>query len=590
MKKRLVSLGLSLLMLISVVSLFAGCQKTGNTTSEDTVKPITLTLTMVTGEETTEEGIAAVQAAINDITENDLNIHVVLQLYTEDEYKDAVMAKLEARQADVDAGIKRTSIGQATDVEQIEIVEGQYRTVTSFPDAYENQIDIIMITDREMYVELMELAKDPDGPMVEYLDTASVNDAITEDTASKLKKYISSDLLGYCTDMDYNTAGKAVLDSRYGSSVAFIPRTYYYGEYEYLLVKKDLFDKYPYTITDMTGLSDLREYLVDVAENEEGVIPLYNIYDMNLISVTGTQSVYARSVEKGAIESDQGITPGPITSNGTIRKILATYVDCGKVNGQYALHNVDVDFDANFAAAFIKGDADLPEQYEDDYYVICTGKPIADTSEMFDYSFALSNYSSDPSRCMELIAELYTNEELLNTLLYGVENVTYTKDDDTGIVTRKHTGDGSSIYIMSEYQVGNTFLAWQNSEMTEKELKVSADGWELAKQAYSDTIFSPYCRFTVKMDSVDDYPSNPSTVLLEDYFDRLSVLYDELWTKLREFDSYASTSGNDVPTADEFVNSIDKWLTSQDAVKQMVGTLKRGLTQQYVTWWRALYS
>ena len=97
MKKHIVSFGLALPMLISALSVLTGCQENRNIQEDSVVKPLTLTLTMVTGRETTPEGIAAAQAAINKITENDLNIHVVLQLYTEDEYKSAVMAKLKAR-------------------------------------------------------------------------------------------------------------------------------------------------------------------------------------------------------------------------------------------------------------------------------------------------------------------------------------------------------------------------------------------------------------------------------------------------------------------------------------------------------------
>lgn len=577
MKKHIVSFGLALLMLISALSVLTGCQENRNTQEDSVVKPLTLTLTMVTGRETTPEGIAAAQAAMNKITENDLNIHVVLQLYTEDEYKSAVMAKLKARQADVDAGIKKTSIGQETDKKIIEIVEGQKREVTAFPDPYENQIDIFMIPDREMYLELYSIANATEGVRVDYLDRSDVDAGITsEDVAPKLVKYISGDLLGYCTD------------DIYGGSISFIPRTYYYGEYEYLLVKKELFDKYPYTITDMKSLPDLREYLVDVAENEKGVTPLYNIFDMGLVSVTGKQSVFAKALTTGMKENDQGLTPGAITTSSDIRKILATYVDCGRVNGDYAQHNKEVDFNANFAAAFIKGTADLPAKYEDEYYVIRTGNPVAEKSAMFDYCFALSNYSSDASRCMKLIQELYTNEALLNALLYGEENVTYIKDEESGIVTRKHSGEGNSIYIMDEYQVGNAFLAWQNSEMSEEELEISADGWRLAKRAYSDAIFSPYARFNVVMDSEEDY-TDSSTVLLEDYFDQLAVLYDELWVKLREFEAFDSTQ-NDTATADEFITYLDKWLMAQECMKQMTGTLKRGLTQQYVVWWRSIYS
>lgn len=581
MKKRIISLGTALLMLISLATLFTGCKSSGNSSGVETVKPLTLTLAMVTSSETTKEGIAAVEDAVNQITENNLNVHVSLQFYTEDEYKDAILYKLSERQADVDAGVKKSSLGNDGDVVKIEIVPGQYREVTAYPDPYENQIDVFMIPDRDMYNEILAIAKgdeDEGIPGVAYMDTSAIDSALTSEDASltKISKYISSTLLSYCND------------GVYADPVTFIPRTAYYGEYEYLLVKKDLFDKYPYTITDVTGLADLRDYLVDVAENEEGVIPLYNIYDMNLTSITGSIGVYGSLLDSTLIESSSK-APSAITSIPGIKSILSTYVDCGKVNGQYAIHNADPDFSQNFAAAFIKGYYDLPEQYEDEYYVIRTGVPIAGPSEMLEYGFAISNFSSDASRCYQLIQEIYTNEELLNTLLYGVENVTYTKDDLTGIVTRKHAGDGDTIYVMDEYQVGNTFLAWQNSEMSEKELEVSANGWKRAKQAYADAIFNIYARLDVKMDHAEDYPSDPEKKLLEDYAAELEMLYDELWVRLRQFDSFASTT-KDEATADDYLTSLNEWLTGEEALKSMTSGATDGtFTKQYLDFWNSLY-
>lgn len=577
MKKRIVSLGTALLMLISVASLFTGCKSSGNVAASDTVKPLTLTLAMVTDEQTTDKGIAAVEEAVNQITENNLNIHVSLQFYTKDEYKDAILKKLAARQADMDAGIKKSSLGNDGDVVKVEIIPGQYREVTAYPDPYENQVDVFMIPDRDMYLELRAIAAGGEGVIgAEYVDTSAIDAAFTSEDAAltKITKYISANLLAYCND------------GVHGDPVTFIPRTAYYGEYEYLLVKKDLFDKYPYTITDVKGLPDLREYLVDVAENEDGVIPLYNIYDMNITSLTDNVNVYGTVLDSTMIESTSK-APTAITSNETVRSILATYVDCGRVNGQYAIHNADPDFSQNFAAAFVKGYCDLPEQYEDEYYVIRTGVPVANSSQMLDYGFAISNYSSDSSRCYQLIQELYTNEELLNTLLYGVENVTYTKDESTDIVTRKHEGD--TVYVMNEYQVGNTFLAWQNSEMTEKELEISANGWARAKQASADAIYSIYSRLDVDMGYGENSFTFSNNKLLEDYIDELDMLYDELWVKLRQFESFASTT-KDEPTADEFLVSINTWLTSQEAVSTMTsGSTKGSLTNQYINYWNSLY-
>ncbi|MGM9637589.1 MAG: hypothetical protein ACI3YK_06360 [Eubacteriales bacterium] len=514
----------------------------------ETIKPMTITLSMITDERTTEEGIAAAQDAINLITENSLNIHVVLQLYTEDEYHDAVLNKSLARSQDIDAGKKYSSIGSSEDEQLIEITEGKYRTVTAYPEPYENQIDVFLITGYDMLTEFAERAL-----------VAEVSDSLNSTEASLLTKYISSGLMKF----------GQLYESQYA-----IPGNSYYGTYEYLLVKKSLFDQYPYSISDMTGLSSLREYLVDVAENEEGVIPLYNVGSLGLTSALERDSVVSSYVPDGAVETDT-YRPDNILKNATVQAQIATIIDCGSVNGDYAKDVDEVDFDANFAAAFITGDASTPEQYEDDYYVIETRKPVADANEIFGSMFAVSAYTSDSARCMQLVNMLMTDETLLNTVLYGAENTTYVRDEVTGIISRKYTSDTNAIYIMDENLIGNIFLAWQNDEMSEEVLKVSANNWELAKQASTDATFSPFAHFALVWDEN-----------LEATAKELNELYVDLWTKVAEFNGRVDPTTGEQYTPDAYVSGyLSSWLSGCPEVLHAVDTTDPAtLAGQYLIW------
>ncbi|MGM9680637.1 MAG: hypothetical protein ACI3XR_03935 [Eubacteriales bacterium] len=549
MKKRLMSLGLSVLMLASAASVLTSCGGDETVSTDEVVKPMTVTLNMITDERTTEEGIAAVQEAINQITENDLNIHVVLQLYTEDEYHDVVLNKSLARDSDILAGKQYSSIGSEDDEVVIEIVEGKYRTVTAYPEPYENQIDIFMITSYDMLTEFA------DAGIV-----ADVSDSLNSTDASLLNKYVSSNLMTY----------GQIMGSQYA-----IPGNSYYGGYEYLLVKKSLFDKYPYSISDVTGLSSLRDYLVDVAENEEGVIPLYNVGSLGLTSALERDSVVSSYVPDGAVETDT-YRPDNIMKNASVQAQLATIIACGSVNGDYAKDVDVVDFDANFAAAFVTGDADTPEIYGEDYYVVQTRKPVADASEIFSSMFAVSEYSSDVARCMQVVNLLMTNEELLNTVLYGVENVTYIRDEDTGIVSRKYTSDTNSIYIMDENLIGNIFLAWQNDEMSDEVLSVSADNWKLAKQASTDATFSPFAHFPLVWDEA-----------LNETAKGLNELYVELWTKVEEYNGRVDPTTGEQYTPDTYVSGyLNSWISGMADVLNAVDTTKETtLAGQYLKWY-----
>lgn len=548
MKKRLMSLGLCMLMLVSTTSILSSCKDDSTRETEEPVKPMTVTLNMITDERTTENGIDAVQKAINQITENDLNVHVVLQLYTKDEYHDAILNKSQARLDDISAGKKYSSIGSIDDQKVIEIADGKYRTVTAYPEPYANQLDIFVVTGYDMLTEFVDAGIVTD-----------VTDAMSSTEATLIAKYVSSKLLGYGN----------VNDAQYA-----VPGNSYYGAYEYLLVKKSLFDKYPYSIKDMTGLASLREYLVDVAENEEGVIPLYNVGSLGLTSVLERDSIVSSFVPDGAVETDT-YRPDNILKNASVQAQLATIIACGSVNGDYAKDVDVVDFDANFAAAYITGDAGTPELYKDDYYVIQTRKPVADADEIFSSMFAVSPYTSDVNRCMQLINLLMTNETLLNMLLYGVENTTYVRDEDTGIISRKYSNDTDSIYIMDENLIGNLFLAWQNDEMSEEMLRVSADNWKLAKQASTDATFSPFARFPLVWNDK-----------LEQTAKGLNELYVDLWTKVGEFNGRVDPTTGEQYTPDTYVTGyLSTWVGSSPDVLNAVNTAdKETLAGQYLAW------
>lgn len=576
MKKRLVSLGLCALMLSSAVTLLASCGDDVQET-EEVIPPITLTLNMITDGRTTGEGIAAVQEAINLITENDLNTHVVLQLYTKDAYLDAIKEKLLKREEDYLAGNVYSSIGSEEDKILKEIVPGQYRTITDYPKVYDNQLDVFVIAGYDMFTEL-ELY------MTAIYDTSGE----LNDTAALTKKYVSDQLLTYGV---YNEEQKA------------IPGNAYYGNYEYLLINREIFDDTPFAIGDVDGLASIGDFLAYVGASEKyhDVTPLYNVGSLGLLGIDGVDgSVVSSYIPDGTQEADTSLYPVNILRNANVRAQVNAIIAAGASGGKYANGQRSIDPallsdpDAKFAAAFIEGTADLPENKEiaENYYVIKTRNPVADQDELFSSMFAVCSYSSDPARCMDLVNMLMTNETLLNTLLYGVENVTYTRDELTHVVDRKYsadpTSDSNAVYIMDENLIGNTFLAWQNSDMSEEMLKVSANGWELAKQASTDATFSPFARFVPEW-----------SAKLTDHSLILKDRYDELWAKLPEFSYRVNNATGELYTIDEYCDYLASWLALQSEVNFMANASynpKEGEDQslpfatQYLAWWQERYA
>ena len=542
MKKRFISLFLCIAMMVSACAFLTSCGSDGNVAEDSAIKPMTITLAMITNEETTPEGIKVVQDAINKITEDTLNTHVVLQFYTEDDYKVEVQKKLYARMAEKEAGVVRSSMGKETDV-----VLNQYgREIVVYPEPYDNQIDIFMVAD---YNELWEYYS---KEMV-----ADLNEAFVAGTGNSIlmNKYVSPELMNF---------GK-INDVQYA-----IPSNSLYGEYEYLLINKELFDGLNYDIDEVTDLNSIGQYLIDVANHHPDAIPLYNINEMGLESVTGKASVVASYIPEGSVlNADTAFSPTNILMIEEIRKTLTTINSFASINGDYPIYTEEVDFSQKFGAAYLKGNNDIPEKYEEDYYVLRHKGPVAETSEVYSSMFAVSNYSTDPMRCMEVITLINTNEEFRNLLLYGVENETYTVDEITGIIHRIKTPiEGTNVvYSMDMYKTGNLFLVWPNSDMTETEMMYAANDWELAKSCAREAHYSPNIGFALKHEVVGQYdPQSYNGLTVDEASVQLELLYDELWVKLREYGCAVDTTTGEDAEFEAFLTTIERWLASNQYV------------------------
>ena len=114
MNKRLVCLTLSILMLLTCV--FASCTG-GKTTTDETESTVdnsakTITMWVVTEDETTDEAKEAVNEAFAKITKAKFKTNVVIQFCTEDEYYDKLEGAIKAAQDPVSL---ETPIGEEED-------------------------------------------------------------------------------------------------------------------------------------------------------------------------------------------------------------------------------------------------------------------------------------------------------------------------------------------------------------------------------------------------------------------------------------------------------------------------------------------
>ncbi len=470
MKKRLLCFAVALACLLMPV--LTSCSKKKEAVNTGT-KPITITLYGIKGEGTTDEAIKAVQDELNIYSEGNLTTRVLLKLFTEDEY----YAKLDAALAEAQKYKDEQSNKKpaADDEEEGKDKEDDKdkdkdKDKDAFPEEQGTQVDIFMVRGSANFQKY-------------YNEGYAVSLALT-DKSALMSKYISDRFLALTNT---ESAGILGIKPAYG-----IPNNTVYGDYTYLLVNKEVAGKYGYVEKNLDTLPELNNFLADAAKDFGSYVTLYNAPAIDLDNFDGTMF---GTIINDTCTAYKKKTPASLLENKTYVE-YAKYLNLFESKGYitegdaYALPE-----DKKVAAAFIKGNASIPEQYGEDYYVLPYAKPVM---EDMGTVFCVSKFAVYPARALEIINLLQTNIDYRNTFQYGVENVHYSVDDYTGIIDII-----SDDYNMNPADTGNLFLLKENSSMDEATKALCRDNWALGKLQLRETIVAPYTLFNPNMTGLD---------------------------------------------------------------------------------------
>lgn len=482
MKKKLISL---VLLAGLILSSFTACGA-----SDEDVTPVdesslttTITLTAITGKSTTPDAIGKVQDALNKLTKSEYKTQVILQLQTEDEYVkfvDSQVEKIEAeiaaeeeaeakakeekkkkKEAEKAANANKKNRGKWTTTTKAETEDTTAltqemtldefgRPVAKYPELEGTSLDILFITGQDMLKDFVEK---------EYLQ--SLDDELNNN-AKLLKKYIYPTFL---------TAGKVD-----GSTYAVVNNRLL-GEYTYLLIDKELADKYALFPDEVENLMDCEAFLDNVKANEPGVVPLNKYVDLNYVQyVTGERTAIGNVIK-----------PSFTTANKVVPKNLFSVTD-------WVDHNTLMDklqdggyigSGDRYAIEIVNGYITTPEEmnWEEKYYVVEYEKPISSDETVFGGMFAVSAYASDVTRCMEIITMLNTDGALRDIYAYGVEGENWELNEDGSVHMLNNE------WSMDFYHSGNTFVGHAPESLP-------ANYAEIGKLQNIETLTGPYMSWT----------------------------------------------------------------------------------------------
>lgn len=538
MLKKILCLVLAVTMVVGVLALTSCGQVKQNQLDERL--PMTISVLGITTEETTDEAVEAVEKAINDILGMTYNTHIDLSLVTADEYMDLINERVEiaVHNNKLDSAVLNYNNAALNKANSAIVTKnfGKWQTVVS-------GVEATTITTREQYTELRTELNEHNILEVVYPDAASPIDVVMvigkdmyktlseNGVLQSIKSNINTDAYTKFSQYIYPTYIE-LLQAITGDIMA-VPNNNLLAEYTYVVVNKNLADKYELNIDTVDNYDDFADFLSEVKANES-VVPMANVPD-----ALGVFELFTNEEISIGTYCDPLI--GYSEEDGSSYYIdnifdIPEYIAHQKLMGEYkeAGYFESKSGSEDFAVKVVKGDASVPVVYGSDYYVKVVQNPFVNEDAIFNGMFGVSAYTSNVTRSLEFILELSTNPEIRNIFQYGIEGVNYSVNED-GTITRLN-----DTYIMDNATTGNVYMGYPEEGML-------PDQWNYVKQTNLDSLLNPYLTYTkneqggydllyyiddAKIESVLD--EAVKVACLRDAFTDLGLSYDEYIANVRE--------------------------------------------------------
>lgn len=450
MKKKIICLVLCLIMIIA--SLASCAEKSRdelmNQIGEETSKgAVTLNMYILAEDKVSAEQELLVENAVNEIVDS-YKIKLDLKYFTEDKYYKTLeknLAKMKTYYGNKEHLSKETEVPVYTDDNGL--------PTTYYPPNEDFQVDLFYFGGYERYQKYSS-----EGYLANFTSELT-------NSASLLKGGISSIL--------YENV--KTLNGKYD----MMPVNAEVGEYTYMLLNKKLSgtqfkaEELVSPVNDKCAelLKMVKEYYPDYVPlySSEGVLSLDDVKFFGIDEngfASDDFSILAGTYDDSWNYGEVNAYPAFNTVNETVNNGSGTVVEQIKTlknyefNGYYA---TEADADKPFAVGYVKGGLDVVEKYGDEYEIVVVDTPTLTTEAFYENAIAISSQTKSLPASSRILAELYTNKELINILANGIEgeNYIWTKsdkldsEDNQYKVIQKQAKDERYIYNIDPYKMAN---------------------------------------------------------------------------------------------------------------------------------------
>ena len=480
MKKKITCLFLALMMILPLIGMSACSPDSGEISESDKERSsMTVDLWLPCYDGTTEDSIALVQQALNEICENKYSTHLVLHFVPSNEYETAVLNRFdeieeEKVRQELESIAKRNQTDDGGKSEEKKSADTEAAIVTEtdeyglpvvvYPEVRADQMDLFLIRGEENYISYIEM---------EQLST--LDEVLIEGDPKLMKTFI------YPTFFTY---------AKYDDSLYAIPNNRALGEYTYLLINKACVETVKANgvnvdLENINDVSDILSFAEAVGRYCSGYTPVRGAFDYS------------------------GIRFWDATNSGNFSLIASNITGDATPTNVFALDSFTTTFYANkylsekglvgdgsaafgkFAIATVKGKADMMADYGEDYYFIPLSAPDVTSEEVCQYMIGINPNTRDMTRASEILTLINTNQTFRTILQYGVEGIhwKYTDDSKTTITRLDNS------YNMKLEETGNTYITFPD-------YGVSKDFWSYSKTQNLDSAVSQLYRFPDSVASV----------------------------------------------------------------------------------------
>lgn len=483
MLKRVLSIVLAIVFVAGVLC-FTGCGEETPETEERL--PVTLSVLGITDGSTTPEAVKAVEDEINRIMGMMYSTHIDLTLVTVDEYEELVAERVAlAKYNDkLDKAVQDYNSKAVSNANSAAIKKtiGKWKFVVS-------NVEATTVTTREKYTSIITELNEKGILEVVYPEAASPIDVVMiigenmyrafdeAGVTKSIKSELNTEAYTKFSQFIYPTYLE-LLQAITGDIKA-IPGNNLLAEYTYLVVNKELADKYDFDVEAVDNYDDLAGFLASVKAGENvtpmNTVPdplgIFKIFEDDTIAIgTYCDPIIGYNKEEKTSYSVNNLYDIP--EYQAYLKLMDEYKKAGYFEAKGSTSAVNI----------IKGDASIEKLYGEENYIKILQNPIVEENSIFKGMLGVSEYTSNSTRALEFILELTTNPELKNVFQYGIEGTHYVTNGDGTITRLNHD------YMMDNHATGNAYKGYPEEGML-------PDQWEYVKQTNLDSILNPYLSY-----------------------------------------------------------------------------------------------